>query len=116
MPCRTKQPLAGLVTENPTQGYRCTTHIRYLDRLLHDHAGWRIVERRSVYDASFLDRTPFGFDAAQLASFPHEYAALGHVLTLSGLKIDGIYPVRDSHAEQTTRRQNAEWLCRASEL
>lgn len=112
----TSETNAILVTENTTRGYGCTTHIRFLDRLLVEGSTWTIAERRSVYDASFLDRAPNDIGTDDPNEFPHEYAALAHVLTRSGITVEGTYPVRGSVAEQTIRANNDNWLYEATHL
>lgn len=109
----TAETNAILVTENATQGFGCTTHIRFLDRLVKGRTGWTIAERRSVYDASFIDRAPNGIDTDDPERFPKEYAALAHVLTRSGIPVHGTYPVRGSDAERAIRTNNDAWLCQA---
>lgn len=110
----TAETNAILVTENTALGYGCTTHIRFLDRLLKEGSTWTIAERRSVYDASFIDRAPT--DPLELGDFPREYAALAHVLTRSGIPVHGTYPVRGSDAELIIRTNNSNWLNQANPL
>lgn len=99
-----------IVAENTALGYVCTSHIRFLDRVEERDGHWRLVERRSVYDVSFLDVTPKNFDPVSPRQHPHEYAALARLLTLSGLSIEGIYPTRGSEMERKIRAGNASWL------
>lgn len=98
------------VTENTALGAVCTSHIRFVDRVEERDESWRILERRSVYDMSFFDVPPTDLAPASLKCHPHEYAALAHLLTLSGFAIEGTYPTRGSEVERQTKEDNNSWL------
>jgi hypothetical protein len=101
------------VTENTALGYVCTTHLRFLDRVEARQGKWRLTERRSVYDFSFFDAVPPDFDRDSLQSFPHEYAALAHLLTQSGFPIQGTFPTRGGEGERHIKADNESWLTEA---
>ena len=103
-----------IVAESTALGYVCTSHIRFLDRVEERAGRWRLMERRSVYDVSFLDVVPANFDPVSLRHHPHEYAAFARLLTLSGFWIEGTHPTRGSEAERKIRADNDSWLKESS--
>jgi hypothetical protein len=59
---------------------------------------------------SYFNVVPTDFDRTSGHDHPHEYAAVAHLLSLSGFPIEGRYPTRGSEAELRIKADDQSWL------
>lgn len=101
-----------IVGENVRLGLGCNAHNRFIDRLEKREGVWRILDRKSVYDfGSFT--FPAGLveiDREAVAGYPREYAALAHLLDLSGFPVQRIFATKGSELEQEIKQSAMHWL------
>jgi hypothetical protein len=102
-----------VVVESRRVPLGAVSHSRFLDRVEYRDGRWAIAERSAVYDFSSFT-FPLGpvvsIDAAIVARYPIEYAALAYVLDLSGFPVGGAFPTKDGDDEREVKRLAAHWL------
>lgn len=103
---------AVIIGENVRLDLGCTGHNRFIDRLERRDGGWRILDRKSVYDfAGFtFPSGPVDIDRAAVARHPREYAALAHLLELSGFPVSRVFATRGSEQEREIKQSAFDWL------
>ena len=101
-----------IATENPAIELGCLSHARFYDRVEKRDGTWKIVDRRAIYDmASFtFPAGPVDIDAAIVAGYPREYAAMAYLLDKSGVPLIGVFPTQGSELEAEIKRSGRQWL------
>lgn len=101
-----------VVAENRKLELGCQTHNRFYDRIEKRNGIWKIVDRRSIYDMGSFT-FPCGLvdiDAATVAKYPREYAALAYLLEKSGFPLKGTFATKGSDLETTIKQSAQVWL------
>lgn len=106
---------ATIIGENASLGLGCNTHNRFYDWVEKRHGVWRIAKRQSVYDMGSFT-FPLGvvdIDAATVAKYPREYAALAYLLEKSGFPVKRVFATKFSQQEQEMKAKGKQWLSEA---
>ncbi|GAA2332596.1 nuclear transport factor 2 family protein [Streptomyces kunmingensis] len=107
---------AVIIGENVSLDLGCDGHNRFIDRLERRDGVWRICDRKSVYDfAGFtFPRGPVDVDRSAVAKHPREYAALAHLLELSGFPVTRTFATRGSTLEEKIKGSAFDWLAESA--
>lgn len=104
-----------IVGENVALDLGCMGHNRFLDRIEKRDGLWKIVDRKSIYDAATFTSPlgPVDIDIALARTSPREYAALAYLLEKSGFPVAKIFATKGSDMERRIRSDAAAWLAAA---
>lgn len=101
-----------IIGENVSLGLGCMGHNRFIDRIEKRDGLWKIVNRKSIYDAATFT-FPLGLvdiDSDLVRTFPREYAALAYLLDKSGFPVARVFATKGSALEQDIKTEAAAWL------
>ncbi|MCO4251225.1 nuclear transport factor 2 family protein [Pseudarthrobacter raffinosi] len=101
-----------IIGENISLGLGCMGHNRFIDRIEKRDGLWKIVDRKSIYDAATFT-FPLGLvdiDVDLARTYPREYAALAYLLDKSGFPVAKVFATKGSDLEHRIKADAAAWL------
>lgn len=101
-----------IIAENVSLDLGCMGHNRFIDRIEKRDGLWKIVDRKSIYDAATFT-FPLGLvdiDGALARIFPREYAALAYLLEKSGFPVARVFATKGSDLERRIKADATAWL------